>query len=39
VKELENTGDTDATFLEMLKADQFVDVSLNRGCGSCLRKR
>jgi oxalate decarboxylase len=26
---IENTGDTDCTFLEMLKADQFVDVSLN----------
>jgi oxalate decarboxylase len=26
---IENTGDTDATFLEMFKADQFIDVSLN----------
>ena len=26
---IENTGDTDCTFLEMLKADQFVDVSVN----------
>jgi oxalate decarboxylase len=26
---IENTGDTDAVFLEMFKADQFVDVSLN----------
>jgi oxalate decarboxylase len=26
---IENTGDTDCTFLEMFKADQFVDVSLN----------
>jgi len=27
---IENTGNTDAVFLEMLKADQFVDVSLNQ---------
>jgi oxalate decarboxylase len=27
---IENTGDTDAIFLEMFKADQFVDVSLNQ---------
>jgi len=27
---IENTGDTDATFLEMFKADQFIDVSLNQ---------
>jgi oxalate decarboxylase len=27
---IENTGDTDAMFLEMFKADQFVDVSLNQ---------
>ena len=26
---IENTGNTDAIFLEMFKADQFVDVSLN----------
>lgn len=26
---IENTGKTDVVFLEMLKADQFVDVSLN----------
>jgi len=26
---IENTGDTDCTFLEMFKADQFVDISLN----------
>jgi oxalate decarboxylase len=26
---IENTGDIDCTFLEMFKADQFVDVSLN----------
>jgi oxalate decarboxylase len=26
---IENTGDTDCTFLEMFKADQFVDVSVN----------
>jgi oxalate decarboxylase len=26
---VENTGDTDLVFLEMFKADQFVDVSLN----------
>jgi oxalate decarboxylase len=26
---IENTGNTDVTFLEMFKADQFVDVSLN----------
>ena len=26
---IENTGDTDAIFLEMFKADQFIDVSLN----------
>lgn len=26
---IENTGSTDTTFLEMLRADQFVDVSLN----------
>jgi oxalate decarboxylase len=26
---IENTGTTDSTFLEMFKADQFVDVSLN----------
>jgi oxalate decarboxylase len=26
---IENTGDADCTFLEMFKADQFVDVSLN----------
>ena len=26
---IENTGDTDCVFLEMFKADQFVDVSLN----------
>src|SRR5882724_7413144 len=26
---VENTGDTDAVFLEMFKADQFIDVSLN----------
>lgn len=26
---IENTGKTDLVFLEMLKADQFVDVSLN----------
>ena len=26
---IENTGDTDATFLEMFKADQFIDISLN----------
>jgi oxalate decarboxylase len=26
---IENTGNTDATFLEMFKADQFIDVSLN----------
>lgn len=26
---VENTGDTDCIFLEMFKADQFVDVSLN----------
>jgi oxalate decarboxylase len=26
---IENTGDSDATFLEMFKADQFIDVSLN----------
>lgn len=26
---IENTGKTDAVFLEMLKADEFVDVSLN----------
>jgi oxalate decarboxylase len=27
---IENTGDTDVVFLEMFKADQFVDVSLNQ---------
>ena len=27
---IENTGNSDAVFLEMLKADQFVDVSLNQ---------
>jgi oxalate decarboxylase len=27
---VENTGDTDLVFLEMFKADQFVDVSLNQ---------
>jgi oxalate decarboxylase len=26
---IENTGDTNATFLEMFKADQFIDVSVN----------
>ncbi len=26
---IENTGDTDVVFLEMFKADEFVDVSLN----------
>jgi oxalate decarboxylase len=26
---IENTGDTDCTFLEVFKADQFVDVSVN----------
>ena len=26
---IENTGDIDCTFLEMFKADEFVDVSLN----------
>jgi oxalate decarboxylase len=26
---IENTGNTDVMFLEMFKADQFVDVSLN----------
>ena len=26
---IENTGDSDCTFLEMFKADQFVDISLN----------
>jgi oxalate decarboxylase len=26
---VENTGDTDCVFLEMFKADEFVDVSLN----------
>ena len=26
---IENTGSTDATFLEMFKADQFIDISLN----------
>ncbi|MDX6464415.1 MAG: oxalate decarboxylase [Acidobacteriaceae bacterium] len=26
---IENTGNTDCTFLEMFKADQFVDVSVN----------
>jgi len=26
---VENTGDTDVMFLEMFKADRFVDVSLN----------
>ena len=26
---IENTGNTDAVFLEMFKADQFVDVSMN----------
>jgi len=26
---IENTGDTDAIFLEMFKADQFIDISLN----------
>lgn len=26
---IENTGDTDCTFLEMFKADQFIDFSLN----------
>jgi oxalate decarboxylase len=26
---IENTGNTDVVFLEMFKADQFVDVSLN----------
>jgi oxalate decarboxylase len=26
---IENTGSTDCTFLEMFKADQFVDVSMN----------
>jgi oxalate decarboxylase len=26
---IENTGKTDVMFLEMFKADQFVDVSLN----------
>jgi len=26
---VENTGNTDAVLLEMFKADQFVDVSLN----------
>jgi oxalate decarboxylase len=26
---IENTGDTDAVFLEMFKAPQFVDISLN----------
>jgi oxalate decarboxylase len=26
---VENTGNTDVVFLEMFKADQFVDVSLN----------
>ena len=26
---IENTGSTDAIFLEMFKADQFIDVSLN----------
>jgi oxalate decarboxylase len=27
---IENTGDTDLVFLEMFKADQFMDVSLNQ---------
>jgi oxalate decarboxylase len=27
---IENTGKTDVVFLEMFKADQFVDVSLNQ---------
>ena len=26
---IENTGDTDAVFLEMFKAPRFVDISLN----------
>jgi oxalate decarboxylase len=26
---IENTGNTDCTFLEMFKADQFVDISVN----------
>jgi oxalate decarboxylase len=26
---IENTGDTDVIFLEMFKADRFIDVSLN----------
>jgi len=26
---IENTGNTDVMFLEMFKADQFIDVSLN----------
>jgi oxalate decarboxylase len=26
---IENTGEIDAVFLEMLKADEFIDVSLN----------
>jgi oxalate decarboxylase len=26
---IQNTGDTDCVFLEMFKADQFVDVSVN----------
>ncbi len=28
IENIENTGNTDAIFLEMFKADQFVDVSL-----------
>jgi oxalate decarboxylase len=27
---IENTGNTDAIFLEMFKADQFIDISLNQ---------
>jgi oxalate decarboxylase len=26
---IENTGDTDATFLEMFSADEFIDISVN----------
>jgi oxalate decarboxylase len=26
---IENTGDTDLVFLEMFKADQYVDISMN----------
>ena len=36
---IENTGKTDCSLLEMLKADQFVDVSLNNWLRRVPRKR